>query len=199
MIANRPLDAPARREFRDSRRMQLWLAWVVLAAGLSLLAANARPALAGLGADSISVASDASLLEVARSWSRPDGMQIRAANEPTVIQSYVLRTSGGEKYNYEEFVAADGDRVREFVAPDGKVFGVAWQGRRTPELKILLGSYFRGWHDAAGSAPHHSLHQSTIQTSSVVVEMAGALGLVAGRAWVPRLVPGGVDAGSVVK
>jgi Protein of unknown function (DUF2844) len=199
MIANRPLDAPNRREFRQSGRMPLWLAWTVIAAVLPLLAANARPASAGLGADAASVPSDASSLGAAHSWSRPRGMQIKAATEPSAIQSYVLHTSGGERYNYEEFVAADGDRVREFVAPDGTVFGVAWQGRRTPELKILLGSYFYGWHDAAANEPHHSLHQSTIQTSSLVVQMAGAMGFVAGRAWVPRLAPAGVDAESVVK
>jgi len=197
MIANRPLDAAIRSQSGDSRPKRSWLAVVMVV--LSLLGSDARSAWAGLGGDAASVSIDASALGAWRMSNTALGPRTEAANEPTATQSCVLRTSADAKYSYGEFIADDGDRVREFVAPGGKVFGVAWQGRRTPDLRLLLGSYFRDWHDAVASEPYHSLHRSAIRTSSLVVQIGGAMGFVAGRAWAPKLIPARADAGSVVK
>src|SRR5258708_38505375 len=37
--------------------------------------------------------------------------------------------------------------VREYVGPDGRVFGVAWQGPFLPDLSQIFGSYFQQYAD----------------------------------------------------
>ena len=36
---------------------------------------------------------------------------------------------------------ANGTTVREYVSPQGSVFGITWQGRSTPDMNQLLGTY----------------------------------------------------------
>jgi hypothetical protein len=175
---------------------------LTIAALASMLAGGAdlRPAWASLGGNAASISSDAQALgAVAATAASTAGIQSKTAGTNEAVQSYVLRASTGEKYTYGEFATADNHRVREFVSPDGKVFGVAWQGPRTPDLQALLGSYFGEWRDAITSQQHQSLHRSIIETSSLVVEIGGPMGFVAGRAWTPELVPAGVNARNVVK
>jgi hypothetical protein len=35
-----------------------------------------------------------------------------------------------------------GTVVREYVSPDGKVFGIAWNGPTMPDLRQLMGEHF---------------------------------------------------------
>lgn len=164
-----------------------------------LLGASPELACASLGGTTASVSADANVLGAVSSTAAASGVQTEAASSEAAVQSYNLRSSTGEKYTYSEFTTDSNSRVREFLTPDGKVFGIAWQGRRVPNLQVLLGSYFGDWHDAVASQPHQGLHSSSIQTSSLVVQMAGHMGLIVGRAWAPKLVPAGVDARNVVK
>jgi len=161
--------------------------------------AGARRAEASLGGGTASVTGDAQRLGAVTSSRAAVTVQSGSSTPQPVVQTYVLRTSTGDKYTYSEFTTAKNLRVREFVRPDGKVFGLAWQGPRTPDLHVLLGSYFSGWRDAVANQSHISLHRSVVQTSSVVVEMGGPMGFVVGRAWAPGLVPDGVDARNVVQ
>lgn len=158
-----------------------------------------RWAEASLGGSTSSIAADAQRLGAVASSSAAVAVQSESSSTPSAVQTYVLRASNGDKYTYSEFTAAENLRVREFVRPDGKVFGLAWQGPRPPDLSVLLGSYFGGWHDAVANQSHISLHRSAVHTSSVVVEMGGPMGFVVGRAWAPALVPAGVDARNVVQ
>jgi Protein of unknown function (DUF2844) len=160
--------------------------------------AGGRPAEASLGGLTASVAGDAQRLGAVTNSGATAAVQGSSIPQPAV-KTYVLRTSTGDKYTYSEFTTGENLRVREFVRPDGKVFGLAWQGPRSPDLHVLLGSYFGGWRDAVANQSHISLHRSVIQTSSVVVEMGGPMGFVVGRAWAPALVPAGVDARNVVQ
>jgi hypothetical protein len=188
-------------EFDRKHRPNCWMTLMTVAALGAMLACGADlyPAWASLGGSAASISSDAQTLGAVTSASATAGIKSGAANAHATVQSYVLRASTGEKYTYSEFATADNHRVREFVTPDGKVFGVAWQGPRTPDLQALLGSYFAEWRDAVTSQQHQALHRSIVQTSSLVVEMGGPMGFVAGRAWAPELVPAGVNARNVVK
>jgi hypothetical protein len=194
-LRNRPI----RESSCPSGRFRVSMTWVIRAFLLILwFGLNPSSANASLGGDTASIMSDANALGAVKSPNSSQGIQTQKA-PIQAVQSYVLRTSTGEKYTYSEFATASQYRVREFLTPDGKVFGVAWQGPRAPDLHALLGAHFAEWRDAARSQPQHSLHHSEVRTSSVVVEMGGPMGFVVGRAWAPNLVPDGVDARNVVK
>jgi hypothetical protein len=91
--------------------------------------------------------------------------------------------------------AAGGIAVSEFVGPDGKVFAVTWRGRRPPNLSVLLGSYFAQYQDAAnaGVLAAHGLHHAFVRGADVAVETAGHMRDMWGRAWLPAMLPPGVD------
>jgi len=100
------------------------------ALGASLLIATAvlipRVALATLGQPEITVQTDVAQLHAA-------------------IKSSQDRTG----YRVHEIQLPSGTVLREFAAPNGNVFAVAWQGPTRPDLRQALGQYF----DAFGSAP----------------------------------------------
>jgi Protein of unknown function (DUF2844) len=200
MIANGIVHRPPRPLVDTGRLLRILAVWIGIFL-LSLLAIGGGPrsAEAGLGGSANSVVNDAQKLGAMTSSGSASALQSAAVSPEAGVQTFVLRTSTGTKYTYSEFTTANNQRVREFIRPDGKVFGLAWQGPRPPDLQVLLGSYFGTWQDAIANGPHQSLHRSQISTPSLVVEMAGPMGFVVGHAWAPALVPAGVDARNVVQ
>ena len=89
--------------------------------------------------------------------------------------------------------------VREFVSPDGRVFGVAWQGPFLPSLSQILGSYMQQY--AAGVEQEHAKspgrHPLMIHQPGLVVETSGHMRAYYGRAYAPDLLPQGVAAEEV--
>jgi hypothetical protein len=85
--------------------------------------------------------------------------------------------------------------VREYVSPAGKVFGVAWQGPRIPDLRQLLGAYYAQYESAA-SAARSVRHRGPllIQEPGLVVQSGGHMRAYNGLAYVPDLLPAGVRA-----
>jgi hypothetical protein len=82
--------------------------------------------------------------------------------------------------------------VHEYVSAAGAVYAVAWEGPRAPDLRELLGPYFdqlsvRDFRQPVG---HHRLE---VNGSDLVVRSSGHRGSFVGRAWVPSLLPPGVD------
>lgn len=90
-------------------------------------------------------------------------------------------------------VTADAVTVREFTAPSGVVFGVAWNGISTPDLTQFFGSYAAEYSDAAKSARIPGRKGLTVRTNRIVVERWGHMRNLQGRAYVPALVPPGVN------
>jgi hypothetical protein len=86
--------------------------------------------------------------------------------------------------------AESGTLVREFVSPQGKVFGVAWQGPVKPDLQQVLGSYYD---EFMKNAPQRRAHGPvTIEAPGLVVQFGGHMRALTGRAYVPEMVPDGV-------
>jgi hypothetical protein len=156
------------------------LAFAGLLAGCFMVAA-AMPARAGLGADAKSIDSDA--------------MAMRG----TMSASSAQEQESSPAYNVKTFVTSNGVTVREFAAPSGAIFGVAWHGHRPPDLSILLGSYYSEYASAAALRSKHDIHRSVTRGPNAVVVMAGRMGHSVGRAYVPSLAPAGVDPKAVVK
>jgi hypothetical protein len=91
------------------------------------------------------------------------------------------------RYSVHAMTAETGTNVREFVSPDGKVFGVAWDGPAHPDLEQLLGSYYEEFRQ---SLPTHRVHHPlTIRTGNIVVQSGGHMRALFGRAYIPGMVP----------
>lgn len=104
-----------------------------------------------------------------------------------------LRSVATAKYVTHEIQVPTGQIVREFVSSDGTVFGVAWEGPFQPDLPQLLGSYFEPVKQAAAAQQRHGHGPVSIETSGFVFQAGGHARNFHGRAYVPAMVPQGVD------
>ncbi len=156
------------------------LALVASLTGCFLMSTTPR-ARAGLGADASTIESDASAMRGAMS-------------QPSKEE---LEQSGS--YKVKTFVTESGTTVREYAAPSGAIFGVGWNGRRPPDLSVLMGSYYPEYVSAMSLKHHRDLHHTMIQSPHTIVVMGGRMGHLVGRAYAPSLAPSGVDPKAVVK
>jgi hypothetical protein len=105
-----------------------------------------------------------------------------------------LRSVATARYVKHEIKVPTGQIVREFVSPDGTVFGVAWEGPFQPDLQQVLGSYFETMKQAMAAQQRHGHGPVSIETSDFVFQQGGHARNFHGRAYVPAKVPEGVDA-----
>ena len=102
-----------------------------------------------------------------------------------------------------EITAPSGSVVREFVSPQGAVFGVAWEGQFLPDLQQLLGPYYQQAQQAAASQQEASTQPRArrapivIETPGLVVYQTGHPRSFHGQAYIPQLVPSGVQASEI--
>ena len=108
-----------------------------------------------------------------------------------VAMKATLRQVPAAQYTIHEITTPAGVQVREYLAPNGVVFAVAWNGPRIPDLRQLLGSYF-GTFKTAASAPHGRgpLH---VERPDLVVHSGGHMRAFVGQAYAPLLLPPGVS------
>ena len=104
----------------------------------------------------------------------------------------VLHTAA---YSVHEMQAPSGTVVREYVSPEGLVFGVAWQGPSMPDLRQVLGTYFDRYVDAA--TKRKARGPITIEQPGLVVQSSGHMRAFVGRAYIPEALPPGVGADSI--
>lgn len=128
-----------------------------------------RPSFATLGGDLTSVQRDQSHLKAS------------------------LRVSPSNGYTVHELTVASGTAIREYATAGGQVFGVAWQGPWRPDLRQLLGEYFADYQQAARTKRTGRNGPLSSSSSRVVIETSGHQRAFYGRAYVPALVPSGID------
>ena len=116
-----------------------------------------------------------------------DAASVAADQAHMRAQRRITQTNG---YTVHELQAETGTVVREFVSPQGKVFGVAWQGTVRPDLQQLLGTYYDEFQRNAPT--RRAYGPITIQTSNIVLQSGGHMRALTGRAYVPELIPQGV-------
>jgi len=102
-------------------------------------------------------------------------------------------------FTIHELRMPSGVTVREFAAANGMVFGVAWQGQWVPDLQQLLGTYFDTYQAAvrAHQATRRGRAPIVINTPDLVVRISGSQRAFQGIAYVPSMVPSGVDATAI--
>jgi Protein of unknown function (DUF2844) len=122
----------------------------------------------------------------------------------TTVQSDVAQAHAALKfsedrtgYRVHQIQMPSGTVMREFVAPNGNVFAVAWQGPTRPDLRQALGPYF----DAYASAPPRSKFSDRrhvqIRQGDLVLESSGHMRALSGRAYLQSAIPSGVNIGDL--
>lgn len=139
---------------------------VALAATVALFASAA--AQAGLGAPYASIAADQA--------------QLRASTKVTVQAGYTVHA----------LTLPSGTVVREYVAANGVVFAVAWNGPSQPNFNTVLGNYFADLQSAA-RAGHGGRNRLDLERSDLVIQSGGHMRAFFGRAYLVDAVPSGVS------
>ncbi len=130
------------------------------------------PAWASLGGDTASI--------------QADQLHLQGSRTTKAVESYTLH----------EIQAATGTVVREYLSPEGKVFAVAWNGPRLPDLRQLLGGYFEPYRAAVQlrSGARMARRSVMVDQPRLVVQISGHIGTFSGRAYVPDMLPSGFRA-----
>jgi hypothetical protein len=138
---------------------------------LLVVSAFCLPAMAALGGDLNSVQDDAAHMKA------------------------TVKIQQKQAYAIHEMADKNKTVVREYVSPDGRVFAVAWQGLFMPNLNQILGSYLQQY-SAAVEQEHAQApgrHPLMIHQPGLVVESSGRIRAYYGRAYVPDMLPQGVQ------
>ena len=97
-------------------------------------------------------------------------------------------------YGFREITSADGVRVREFSTLAGVVFALSWSGPVPPDLQQLLGEHFTTYAAAIAQLDHAGLHRAVrVATPTLVLELTGHPRAYSGHAYLPALVPPGLE------
>ncbi|MFZ0807253.1 MAG: DUF2844 domain-containing protein, partial [Candidatus Sulfotelmatobacter sp.] len=152
---------------------------VVVLPIVALLIAVAPPCFASLGGDAVSVATDQA--------------QLHGSLQTRQMQSFAvheIRPQTG---------TADSTVIREYVSPAGKVFAVTWEGPMLPNMRQLLGPYFQQFADAVQSEASSSRARRplNIVRPDFVVQLSGRSRSFSGRAYLPQMLPAGVQPGDI--
>jgi len=123
------------------------------------------------------------------------GGDVTSVHEDQAQMKGTLKTTQASAFTVHEIKAPEGTTVREYVSPEGTVFGVAWQGRAMPNLQQILGSYFQKFSEAAQSqrTARRGRGPVYIQQPGLVLESTGRMRAYSGRAFDPEKLPQGVS------
>jgi uncharacterized protein DUF2844 len=105
-----------------------------------------------------------------------------------------VRVMPSTAFTIHEIQTPSGTKVREFVSPAGRVFGVAWEGPWMPDLRQLLGPYFDQFVKAAQESKRHGRGPLSIESNGLVVQTGGHARSFFGRAYLLANMPQNVKA-----
>lgn len=98
-------------------------------------------------------------------------------------------------YTITESLLDNGTQVQEFVTPAGRVFAVSWRGPVLPDLRSILGDYIHIFHRHIEASRQTGLRGGPVNLAQqgLVLRSSGRMGHFSGHAYVPALVPVGVN------
>lgn len=114
-----------------------------------------------------------------------DRMKMRAFRAVSVTSQYAMH----------EIKSPDGSRVRQYVAPNGRVFAVTWNTQYKPDMNSLLGVSFDSYDAAAKEAGKRGGIQRNLrhETQDVYVQASSHLHIFSGFAYLKSLTPQGFN------
>jgi hypothetical protein len=122
--------------------------------------------------------------------------EITVQTDVAQLHAAIVSSENRTSYRVHEIQLPSGTVMREFVAPSGNVFAVAWQGPTRPNLRQALGQYF----DAFVSVPRSKFSDRRhvqIQQGDLVVQSGGHMRALSGRAYLQSAIPSGVNLGDL--
>ncbi len=104
-----------------------------------------------------------------------------------------------QQYAVHDLTMADGSRVQQYVAGQGRVFAVRWNTLYKPDLSALLGTSFPDYASAAQVAAKRGGIQRQFhhEGNDLVLQSSGHLHVFSGYAYRRSLLPHGVSAQSL--
>jgi hypothetical protein len=125
-----------------------------------------------------------------------DGASIKLNQQHLGAAHKVEVLAAGERH---ELRLPSGTVVQQYLSPKGTVYAVSWHGQRPPNLQELLGSYFPQLSTRNPGRRRTGHHQLNVSGEDLMVQSSGHNRSFSGRAWVPSLVPAGVDVATLVE
>ena len=122
--------------------------------------------------------------------------QVKMQAEMKAITPITRAQRNAVSYTVHEMQLASGTTVREYVAPNGVVFGVAWKGQAKPDMQQVLGQYFDALSDPT-AVKNHNHAQLHVQKNDLVVHASGHMRAFAGQAYLSSALPQGVTASDI--
>ena len=120
-------------------------------------------------------------------------MEDSVVSDETALVAKKVSKTVRNGYTVQE-LRSDSVTVREYIAPTGVVFAIAWNGLIHPDLTPLLGSYADEYETAMRHASREpGRRHRQVETNRVVVEKWGHMRNLQGRAYVPALIPSGMS------
>lgn len=115
--------------------------------------------------------------------------------------SAAASTARSSLYALHETVLESGTTVLEYATPAGQVFAVAWRGPVLPDLNALLGNYFRAFKVETEQVRAVGRRGApiTMERDGLVLQSGGRMRNFFGYAYVPALVPAGVNIKDVLQ
>jgi hypothetical protein len=127
------------------------------------------------------------------------GGDVSSVQEDQAQMKGTLKTTEAQAYTVHEITGAGNTVVKEYASPAGKIFAITWHAQFIPNMQQLLGTYFDQYAQAAKAQreSHPGRHPLNIQQSGLVVQSGGHMRSYTGRAYVPDMVPQGVNVGAL--
>lgn len=180
-------------------------AGIVTALVLPCSLLSVQSAYAGLGGAPMTPPADASvssrIVQSSSSATSAQSVMHSASSAASSTSASASSTSSASSsYTVRETTFGNGTVVREYLATDGTVFGIAWHGRQMPDLSDLLGSYFSQYVDgvkAVRAARGNARGPVAVEQSGLVVHSGGHMGAFSGQAWLPSALPAGVSGSDI--
>lgn len=125
------------------------------------------------------------------------GGDVTTVQDDAVRMKGSLRSTVSPSYTVHEISASGGTLVREYISPQGKVFGVSWRGPVLPDFQQLLSTYYSDFQQEVRSRDRRIRGPVVVQKPNVVIQSAGHMRNFMGRAYLPGSLPAGVTPGEI--
>jgi hypothetical protein len=128
------------------------------------------------------------------------GSDVTSVNADRVkMQSALTGITRNDRFAVHQLQAPSGTIIREYVSSTGTVFAVSWEGPWLPDLQQILGPYFDAYQRNAAAVrdSRRSHGPITIRAGELVVQVGGHPRAFAGRAYVERLLPQGLQPATI--
>ena len=111
------------------------------------------------------------------------------------MQGALVGITRNDRFDVHQMQSASGTTVREYVSTTGTVFAVSWEGPWMPDLRQVLGPYFDAYQRNLPlvRSSRRSHGPITIRSGDLVVQIGGHPRAFAGRAYIERLLPPGMQ------